>query len=79
MHSKTGEMTVSVPFVLNQEVIEQDMKSGVLYHLRYMYPIAVEGTPTMMFIQILISEYQRHKTKLCHLSNVAPENPRKAY
>ena len=33
---------------------------------------------TILFIQISISEYQRHGTKLCHLSNEAPENPRKS-
>ena len=78
-------MIIPVTRVLNQEVIEKDMKSGVLYHLRYTYPVIdgiaclkVEGTSTIMFIQISTSEYQRHGTKLFDLFNEAPENPRKS-
>ena len=31
--TKTGEMIIPVTRVLNQEVVEKDMKSGILYHL----------------------------------------------
>ena len=39
MKTKTGEMIIPVTRVLNQEVVEKDMKSGILYHLRYTYPV----------------------------------------
>ena len=56
-YSGTKSMTVEITIVQSQEVVK-DMKLGVLYHLRYTYPVIdggylnVNGTPSIVFIQI---------------------------
>ena len=84
VHSETKAMTVEISCVSTEE-IKEDMSLGVLYHLRYTYPIIdgigylkVNETPSIIFVQISLSEYKHHSTKLKDLSEYqAPEDKSK--
>ena len=57
------------------------LPAGILYHLRYTYPVIdaigylkVNGNYYLVFVQLSLSEYRYHRTKMSDLTSVkAPE------
>lgn len=82
VNTKTETKTCQVHCVLDTNNIEK-MTCGVLYHLRYTYPVIdgvgffhIEGRKksSLVFIQVSLSKYSRHETKLSDLlTKKAPE------
>ena len=80
--NKSGtEKDVVIDKVIDSEAINQ-LQLGMLHHLRYTYPVIdaigylrVDGTPSLVFVQISLSEYSKHFTKMDDLNTtVAPED-----
>lgn len=73
-----------------KEVCEVDVIAelllGTLYHLKYTYPVIdavgyleVDGVPSLVFVQVSLSQYSSHSTKINDLTTTkAPENKRKS-
>lgn len=77
-------MRVEISCVLAETDIKV-LKLGILYHLRYTYPVIdmvgylkVEDSPSLVFIQISLQQYSLHSTKLENLSDPAAEDNQKA-
>ena len=72
---------VEIDLVVDSTEIQQ-LTPGTLYHLRYTYPVIdaigylkFNHAYVLVFVQVSLSEYPRHKTKMEHLETVmAPED-----
>ena len=67
--TETIIINCSIRSVVNQEVISTEMKIGILYHLRFTYPVIDcvgclhvndDKDPSLLFVQISLSEYKKH-------------------
>lgn len=80
--NETTTVRATVAGVLNQEVINENLVVGSLYHVKFTYPVIdgvgclrVDGSHALVFVQVSRSKYVEHSTKSSHLENPAPENP----
>ena len=65
--------------VVDQEVINETLVVGSLYHVKYVIDgvgclRVVDGSHALVFVQVSLSKYAEHSTKSSDLKNPAPEN-----